>query len=129
MDSEIRCSLSDAVAEFQDQDVNLFLRLKAPNEWSKVLAAAVICGPTALGRRFLRDVSAAVVYHLRNGPKYHIDQLILYFVWKWYTSEEQGFSAGTLTKSFSDWEFHDQSLVWHAKGPRKQTFKAGATDD
>ena len=82
----------------------------------------MIIAPSQIGHRFLHDCVGALLHHLEKGPEFHIDQLIIYLVWKWHSKNTTGFRCGQLSPAFSDWEFRSDSLVWHAKGVRKRTF-------
>lgn len=120
-DAVIRNDLSPAFDAQKDTDVSLYLRVKRRNPLRRLLASAVIINPTENGIRYARDCAAVFVPYLLNGATEPIDQMLLHLVWRWHSKNTAGFHYGELDKSYSDWTYEDESFVWHAKGPRKDS--------
>lgn len=119
-DAMVRNDLTAAIEAQATRDIALFLRLKHRNIRRRVLAAAAMFFPTPLGLKFLRDCAAFMIPYLQKPAKEPIDQMLLYFAWRWYSKNVKGFNYGELTKPYSDWDYDDASFVWHAKGSRKK---------
>lgn len=117
-DSVIKNNLAAAFSRQNGNDVAIFLRKRA-DPLRKVLGAALMAFPTELGLQFMRDCAAVFSYYILKGAWETIDQLIIYLVWRWYKRNVSGFQVGVLNKEYSDWKFHRDSFVWHAKGKRK----------
>lgn len=106
------------------EDVGLFVRepLKTPDVWessgTKVAAGLVYVKNTPLGRYFLRNVTTRI----NQGPaRWFLDQIAI------AEASESTLTPTTLYKFQSnilDWEFHDESVIWTGKGPRKYTNEA-----
>ncbi len=119
-DALIRNDVSKGFEAQRSKDVAMFLRVKHKNIRRRVLAAAFMAMPTKIGLRFLRDCSACMVPHVQKPSHEPIDQMLLYFVWRWFKKHVDDFNCGALAKTYSDWDYDSESYVWHAKGSRKK---------
>jgi len=119
-DAIVRNDLSAGFQQHVGRDAALFLRLKHKNIRRRVLAAAAMVFPTELGLNFLRDCAAFMIPYAQKPTKEPIDQMLLYFAWHWHTRNVKGFDCSQLAKTYSDWDYSDSSLIWHAKGSRKK---------
>jgi hypothetical protein len=120
VDAAVRNPLAAAIAAHRNADVSIFLRPRF-SWYRRVLGAALLVQPSELGRRFLRDCAATFAGLALRPGRETMDQLVLYLVWRWYVRHATGFRQGRLSQSFSDWAYGDESLIWHAKGDRKET--------
>jgi len=112
-------SLEPRFAQMAGQDAGIYLRLGNTLDWRKVLASALFIMPTELGQRFIRDVALVVAWLLRRKLPYHIDQLVIFYLWRIYTAREKGFRVTPLSRDMADWECSRDSYIWSAKGERK----------
>ncbi|MGD2074881.1 MAG: hypothetical protein PVI91_05080 [Gammaproteobacteria bacterium] len=112
-------SLEDKFDQVSGRDVGVYLRLSNTLDWRKVLASALFIMPTPLGRRYIRDVAVVVAWLLSRELHYHVDQLVIYQVWRLYSEGEPGFRVAELSQELADWECRDDSYIWSAKGDRK----------
>jgi hypothetical protein len=112
-------SLDSKFAQLTDHDAGIYLRLDNTLDWRKVLASALFVMPTELGQRFSRDVAVVIAWLLRGRLHYHIDQLVIYYLWDLYRSRQPGFTVVGLAQDMADWECGQGSYIWSAKGERK----------
>jgi len=112
-------SLEPRFAQMAGQDVGIYLRLDNTLEWRKVLASALFIMPTRLGERFVRDVALVIAWLLRRKLPYHIDQLVIFYLWRIYAAREKDFHVTPLSRDMADWECSEDSYIWSAKGNRK----------
>lgn len=117
-------SLGPKLNELQGVDAGIYLRLGNTLDWRKVLASAFCIMPTMLGRRYMRDVALMIAWLLQGKLPYHIDQLVIYYMWQIYSRRESGFRVAELSQDMADWECHPESYLWSAKGDRKYLDKA-----
>ena len=75
--------------------------------------------PTELGHRYSRDVAVVIGWLLRGKLHYHIDQLVIYYLWDLYRRHQPGFRDAPLGQDMADWECGQESYIWSAKGERK----------
>jgi hypothetical protein len=112
-------SLEQKFAQMAGCDAGIYLRLSNTLDWRKVLASALFVMPTPLGRRYIRDVAHAIAWLLDHELHYHVDQLVIYDMWRCYRATEPEFQVATLSQDLADWECRGESYVWSAKGDRK----------
>jgi len=112
-------SLDPRFAQMDGQDAGIYLRLDNTLDWRKVLASALFVMPTELGERFIRDVALVVAWRLRRELPYHIDQLVIFYLWRVYSAREKNFRVTALSRDMADWECGEGSYIWSAKGDRK----------
>lgn len=118
-DGVIVKSLAPKLRELDGADVGIYLRLTNTLDWRKVLASALFVMPTPTGREYIRDVALMIAWLLRGKLPYHIDQLVIYYMWQRYEQAGAGLKCVTLSQDMADWECRDDSYVWSAKGDRK----------
>jgi len=118
-DGVIVKSLDPKLRELDGKDVGIYLRLTNTLDWRKVLASALFVMPTQTGRNYIRDVALMIAWLLRGKLPYHIDQLVIYYMWQRYENAGAGLRCVTLSQDMADWEYLENSYVWSAKGDRK----------
>jgi tetratricopeptide (TPR) repeat protein len=83
-----------------------------------VAAGALVLSPTAGAAKFIEQVSALIKPVLEAGEAaWFLDQIVLGHVHRKLTDGEVLVSL--LDNRYLDWFFHDESLIWTGKGPRK----------
>lgn len=83
-----------------------------------VAAGALALSPTAGASRFIDQVSALVRAVLEAGEgAWFLDQIVLGHLHRKLAPAEV--QVKLLDSTYLDWFFHDQSLIWTGKGPRK----------
>lgn len=112
-------SLESKFEQMAGCDAGIYVRLDNTLDWRKVLASALFVMPTDLGERYSRDVAIVIAWLLRRKLHYHIDQLVIYYVWDLYRRHEPGFRDARLAQEMADWECRQDSYIWSAKGDRK----------
>ena len=112
-------SLDAKFAQMADQDAGIYLRLDNTLDWRKVLASALFIMPTQQAERYIRDVAIVIAWLLKGKLYYHIDQLVIYYMWRFYTTSASGVRVAQLSQELADWECREDSYVWSAKGERK----------
>ena len=112
-------SLEPPFARMVGQDAGIYLRLGNTLDWRKVLASALFIMPTELGQRFIRDVALVIAWLLRRKLPYHIDQLVIFYLWRIYSTREKKFRVTPLARDMADWKCSRDSYIWSAKGERK----------
>jgi len=118
-DGVIVKSLEPKLRELDGKDAGIYLRLTNTLDWRKVLASALFVMPTKTGRDYIRDVALMIAWLLRGKLPYHIDQLVIYYMWQRYENADAGLRCVTLSQDMADWECRDDSYIWSAKGDRK----------
>lgn len=82
-------------------------------EKARVLAGGLYTDGNLQGRKFLKEYSDKLIQHILNDDMYwSMDQDILDIVVPKY-------NIGHLPLTFIDWEMQSQSIIWTAKGSRK----------
>jgi hypothetical protein len=112
-------SLQPRFAQMAGHDAGIYLRLGNTLDWRKVLASALFIMPSELGERFIRDVALVIAWLLRRKLPYHIDQLVIFYLWRVYAAREREFRVAPLSRDMADWECGEDSYIWSAKGDRK----------
>ena len=118
-DGVIVKSLQPKFGELQTADIGIYLRPTNTLDWRKVLASALLIMDTKEGHNYLRDVALMIAWLLRKPLPYHIDQLVIYYMWDVYRHNRPEFHYACLTQDMADWECHEDSYIWSAKGDRK----------
>lgn len=93
--------------KFPDEDIGLFLR-DGPEHMRVAAGAVYVNDPD-----FIRRVAEIIV---SNEQQWYLDQMALYLASK--DREIHRFD-----RSFMDWEFGDDAVIWTGKGPRKHKDK------
>ncbi len=121
IDSLIRGPLDRIVAAAGAADVGLFLRPELGHSGKNVLASMVYAAPTPAGLRFFEAVARRIAAHLLAGVQTEmLDQRCL---WKLYQAQCNALCFWRVPQRFSDWDLADDSIIWHGKGPRKESQK------
>ncbi len=118
-DGVIVKSLQPKLSELQATDIGIYLRPTNTLDWRKVLASALLIMNTEEGHSYIRDVALMIAWLLKKPLPYHIDQLVIYYMWGIYQSTRKGFRYFSLTQDMADWECREDSYIWSAKGDRK----------
>lgn len=86
--------------------------------WKKILASAVLYRPTDQSRSMARKVARSLLATMEQKPKYHIDQIIPYFLMQ--------IGGHRLRSTFSDmphnimsYRYEKDAAFWTTKGPEK----------
>lgn len=104
----------------QSGDIGLIFRPKAKLPWRRILASAVGFNPTTAGRNYCSVVARAMADLLvRYRPAYHLDQVVLHHAARSTRSNDQ-VSFFDIPLTFSDYKFDPASVIWTAKGGRKE---------
>ncbi len=109
-------------------DVGLVLRPKQKRIWRRVLACAVLFNPTEEGRRFSARLAAALERALRSAPRFHIDQIVIYYLSRYCLRRGEEVRIADLGERWADHEFTPEGLIWTAKGSARKLDFANKTD-
>jgi len=121
IDSLIRGPVKQIVHAAGGADVGLILRTELSHPGKNVLASTVFAVPTGLGLDFFESVVKRIAVHLLARVQTEmLDQRCL---WKSYVTHKFRARIWDISQIFSDWNLADSSLIWHGKGPRKQSEK------
>jgi len=121
IDSLIRGPLTQIVQAAGDADIGLFLRPELCHSGKNVLASMVYAAPSAASLHFFAQVAARIAVHLLARAQ--VEMLDQRCLWKIYDSRNESLQVWEIPLKFSDWSLADDSIIWHGKGPRKQTEK------
>ena len=102
-----------------DADALVFWRSHKLAE-KRVLASAIGFAPTANGIRLLDVVARTIHMALAINPRYHIDQAILAFAMEWLQRLRR-LRTNQMPKSLTDYDFAPDSIIWTAKGAKKDS--------
>lgn len=122
VDGVVRRGMSAELAKLNSFDVGLVMRPGKLKPWRRILACAVFVNATESGTKFIQDTGAAVALALRSCPTHHVDQTILNDLVEAYASTAQPLTVAGLSLTWGDHEFSEESMIWSAKGGRKQGF-------
>lgn len=90
--------------------------------YRKVLASAIYVG---IGSDdFFTRLSDGIGLALAEGGRYHVDQLGIHFALQWRERHGRPLNARQLGLEWSDYKFAPDSLIWSAKGARKDRYAA-----
>ncbi len=121
IDSLIRGAVDEVVASADGADVGLFLRPELAHSGKNVLASTVYASPSPASLHFFEGVARRLAAHLLAGVQTEmLDQRCL---WKLYRIQRRRLRFWRIPKRFSDWDLGDESVIWHGKGPRKESQK------
>lgn len=102
-------------------DCAVHTRLGARKRQEKFLASAFYVRPTPAGRRFAGDIAARIASALLHGDAaWYMDQIAFYDSYRAQRRAEPPLRLYHLPKALSDWEFGKRSVLWVAKGRRKE---------
>jgi hypothetical protein len=109
-------------------DVGLVLRPNQKRIWRRILACAVLLNPTEQGRRFSAQLSAALARVLRSAPRFHVDQIVTYYLCRYCERHGEHVRLTDLGERWADHEFTPAGLIWTAKGNARKLELAEKTD-
>ncbi len=93
----------------------------AAHSGKNVLASMVYASPSPASLRFFEGVARRLAAHLLAGVQTEmLDQRCL---WKLYMMQRKMLRFWRIPQRFSDWDLGDDSIIWHGKGPRKESQK------
>jgi hypothetical protein len=113
VDGIVRRDLEREIRALAGSDVGIILRPHQPRIWRRILACAVLLNPTVEGRRFSARLVAALDRILRSAPRFHIDQIVIYYLWRHCRRRVR---IAELDERWADHEFSPTGLIWTAKG-------------
>ena len=114
----------DTKAEFEKLtscDVGLIMRPSSLRPWRRVLACAVFINATENGKSFVRDLGAAISLAQRSCPHHHVDQTALHELVVTRAEISPSMKIASLDLLWGDHTFSEESIIWSAKGGRKQS--------
>ena len=120
IDGLIRRPLHQAFDQIRSADLTIHFRLRRQKTWRRVLAAAIGVNPTPAALQFCERMASSIEAVLHQKPDYHIDQTILYYMYKIRNRLKRTIRWQHLPLSWVDYKFSDDSLIWTAKAARKQ---------
>jgi hypothetical protein len=98
-------------------DVGIYLRFDDRPHMA-VLASASLWRPTAGAAKFLEEVGTLIRSTLEAREAiWFLDQIVLNHVLRAFGNSQT--AVRPLDITYLDWFFHDDSLIWTGKGPRK----------
>lgn len=101
-------------------DCAVHSRLRTRKRCEKFLVSAVYVAATTGGRAFLADLAAQIGAELLGGEaKWYMDQLAFYDCYRRHRRATPPLRLYHLPRVLSDWDFDKPSLLWVAKGWRK----------
>jgi len=113
--------LTQIVQAAGDADIGLFLRPELCHSGKNVLASMVYTAPSAASLHFFAKVAARIAVHLLARAQ--VEMLDQRCLWKIYDRRNASLQVWEIPLKFSDWSLEGDSIIWHGKGPRKQTEK------
>lgn len=113
--------LSPGFAELGPYDVGLFLRPEFKPNYRKVLAGALYLGRSDAAADFVMRLADAIALALEPKPRFHVDQLILWFALQHRRARD--LKLKPLDSRWIDHEFSPDSFIWTTKGARKEHFE------
>jgi hypothetical protein len=117
IDCIVHRNLKAAIARESDADIGLFLRPGELDPARRVLAACFYARPTAEARIFLARAANMIGRHLAlSRPCVKLDQMSLYWA---YLRRSRRLRIWSLPQTLADWDMQPGSIVWTAKGNRK----------
>lgn len=121
IDSLIRGPVEQLVHAAHGADVGLIFRTELSHPGKNILASTVYAAPTVAGLAFFESVVKRMAVHLLARVQTEmLDQRCL---WRGYVSHKSRLRVWEIPQRFSDWNLSDDSIIWHGKGPRKQSEK------
>ncbi len=102
-------------------DCAVHSRPKARKRREKFLVSAFYASPTPGGRSFLQGIAMRIASALLDGgAAWYLDQIAFYDCYRAHRRAAAPLRLYHLPKALSDWEFDKSSLLWVAKGWRKE---------
>lgn len=120
IDGLIRQPLHPAFEQIRSADLTIHFRLHRSKAWRRVLAAAIGINSTPATLRFCERMASSIEAVLHQKPDYHIDQTILYYMYRIGRRLRRDVRWQHLPLGWVDYNFSDDSLIWTAKAARKQ---------
>ena len=120
VDGLVRRSPVPELELLRSYDVGLIRREKMHKPWRRILACAVLVNPTEHALRFLERLSSAIHHSLARRPHYHVDQTAIAFLLDAYAAGGAPLHMAPLGMTWGDHRFSPESIIWSAKGARKQ---------
>lgn len=113
--------MSPGFAELAPYDVGLLLRPEFGANYRKVLAGALYLGNSGAAADFANRLADAIALALESKPRFHVDQLILWFALQ--HARARDLKLKPLDPRWIDYEFSRESFIWTTKGARKEQFE------
>lgn len=120
IDGLIRRPLHEAFEQIGSADLTIHFRLHRREIWRRVLAAAIGVNPTPSALGFCERMASSIEAVLQQKPVYHIDQTVLYSMYRIRSRLRRNIRWQNLPLSWVDYKFSDDSLIWTAKARRKE---------
>ena len=121
IDSLVRGPVAQIVQAAHGADVGFIFRTELAHPGKNILSSTVYAAPTASGLDFFESVVKRMAAHLLAHVQTEmLDQRCL---WRGYVSHKNRLKVWEIPQRFSDWSLADDSIIWHGKGPRKQSPK------
>ncbi len=107
--------------ELQDCDFSLFLRMHYPNQEHKVLVSSVLFNATPLSYEFLVNYGKYFMKHYQEHKLFwYFDQVVMGQLLPAFAANK-AVKFLPLPKTYIDWDFFPESIIWNGKGARKET--------
>jgi hypothetical protein len=120
IDGVVRRDLGPELARLADCDIGLIHRAWRKYHWRKVLASAILINPTPAGRLFAVRLSSVLERVLRRAPRFHIDQIAIFYLCQFYGRQSAELKVAALGMNWADHLFKSGSLIWSAKGATRK---------
>ncbi|BDA84818.1 hypothetical protein Sa4125_23600 [Aureimonas sp. SA4125] len=105
-----------AYAEVQQRgDAVLIQRTEERSVSRRLRAGAVGFNPTPAGQRYVSAVGRSITSIFAIRPRYHLDQIVLYYLMRDMKKREQ-LSVADMPGPLSDFDFTSDAVIWMAKG-------------
>jgi hypothetical protein len=120
IDGIIHRPLTDVFKMIERADVTLHFRLGERRVWRRVMAGAVGVSHTRESLGFCEKLASGIWSALHMRPSDHIDQPVIYYLYTIRRWLKRRIRWQHMPAHLVDVEFSEDSVIWSAKGARKE---------
>lgn len=123
-DGLVANDLNAGFGEIAPLEAGFILQPENAALYRKILASAIYLGPgNAAVDEFFTRLADGIGLALRQGGKYHVDQIGIHYALRWLDRHGGGPRIEGLDLKWSDYLFRPESLIWSTKGARKGRYE------
>jgi hypothetical protein len=103
-------------SDFDHQSGAFIFRRNEKRPWRKILASAVLLNNSPSSMRLANAIAVSIAVSLGSKPKYHIDQILPFYVCDLLKRKFQDFSTIDIPAELMGYHYEPEAAFWTVKG-------------
>lgn len=103
-------------SDFDHQCGAFIFRRNEKHPWRKILASAVLLNNSPGSMRLANAIAVSIAVSLGKKPKYHIDQILPFYVCDFASKTIQNFSTVDIPPKLMGYDYEPEAAFWTVKG-------------